>query len=64
MGALPAQAVTANLYYNLGVALEHAAEIDAAMEAFEDSAEIDDFLGRAAEADLSRERIKILSGIT
>lgn len=60
---LPPRAVTSNLYYNLGVALEHAHELESAIEAFEDSAEIDDLIGRNAEAVLARERIRILQGV-
>ncbi len=42
---LPPQAVTANLYYNLGVALEVRGEFGAAAEAFAAADEIDEALG-------------------
>jgi tetratricopeptide (TPR) repeat protein len=57
---LPPRAVTANLYYNLGTALEAGGDFDAAIQAFEDSADVDDMIGRAQEAAQSRERIGIL----
>lgn len=57
---VPSSAVTSNLYYNLGIAMEGMADVQAAIEAFEDSAEIDEHIGRADEAALSQQRIKIL----
>ena len=57
---LPPQAVTANLYFNLGVALEGRGEVAEAIEAFEDAAEIDAALGREPESAWSRQSIKTL----
>ena len=57
---LPSSAVTANLYYNLGIALERSGELAAAIEAFGDSAEIDDLIGRYGEATLTRQRVAML----
>ncbi len=57
---LPSSAVTANLYYNLGIALERSGELAAAIEAFGDSAEIDDLIGRYGEATLTRQRVALL----
>ena len=59
---LPPRAVTANLYYNLGIALERKREFVAAIEAFEDSAEIDELIGRHGEASLTRQRVNMLQG--
>ena len=59
---LPPQAVTANLYFNLGVALEGRGEVAEAIEAFEDAAEIDAALGREPESAWSRQSIKTLRG--
>ncbi len=58
---LPSSAVTANLYYNLGIALERSGELAAAIEAFGDSAEIDDLIGRFGEATLTRQRVALLT---
>jgi tetratricopeptide (TPR) repeat protein len=57
---LPPGAVTANLYYNLGIALQGTAKLDAAIEAFDDSAEIDDLLGRREDAVRTRDHVQIL----
>ncbi len=57
---LPPVAVTANLYYNLGVAAERGSDLDTALEAFGDSAEIDDLIGRHDEATLTRQRVSLL----
>ena len=57
---LPPAAVTANLYYNLGVAAERRSDLDTALEAFADSAEIDDLIGRHDEATLTRQRVSLL----
>ena len=57
---LPSRAITANLYYNLGVALEHAGLGRAAIEAFGDSADVDELIGRSEEAELARQRITLL----
>lgn len=57
---LPARAVTANLYYNLAVALEGIEELDSAIQAFEDAAEIDEQIGRADEAANARECVSLL----
>ena len=57
---LPPAAVTANLYYNLGVAAEHHGDLDTALEAYGDSAEIDDLIGRHDEATLTRQRVSLL----
>jgi len=57
---LPPIAVTANLYYNMGIAIERTGDFVAAIEAFDDSAEIDDFLGRHDEASLTRQRVNII----
>ncbi len=57
---LPPVAVTANLYYNLGVAAERGSDLDTALEAFGDSAEIDDLIGRHDEAILTRQRVSLL----
>ncbi len=57
---LPPRAVTANLYYNLGVALETSGDVPGAIEAFEDAAEVEDFIGRDEEAAQSREHIRVL----
>ena len=58
---LPSAAVTANLYYNLGVAAERRSDLDTALEAFGDSAEIDDLIGRHDEATLTRQRMSLLT---
>ncbi len=58
---LPSSAVTANLYYNLGIALERSGALAAAIEAFDDSAEIDDLIGRYGEATLTRQRVALLT---
>ncbi len=52
--------MTANLYYNLGVAAERRSDLDTALEAFGDSAEIDDLIGRHDEATLTRQRVSLL----
>jgi tetratricopeptide (TPR) repeat protein len=57
---LPPAAVTANLYYNLGVAAERYGDRTTAVEAFGDSAEIDDLIGRHDEATLTRQRVSLL----
>ena len=57
---LPYRAVTSNLYYNLGTALEAGGDFEAAIQAFDDSADIDERIGRAQEAAQSRQRIGIL----
>jgi len=57
---LPPAAVTANLYYNLGIAAERRRYIETALEAFGDSAEIDDLIGRHDEATLTRQRMSLL----
>jgi tetratricopeptide (TPR) repeat protein len=57
---LPPAAVTANLYYNLGVAAERHGDRNTAVEAFGDSAEIDDLIGRHDEATLTRQRLSLL----
>ena len=57
---LPPRAVTANLYYNLGIAIERQGDVLSAIEAFDDSAEIDDHLGRHDEASLTRQRVNML----
>jgi tetratricopeptide (TPR) repeat protein len=57
---VPPRAVTANLYYNLGVAAERGGRLAAAVEAFGDSAEIDDLIGRHGEATLTRQRVSLL----
>ncbi|MHC4216983.1 MAG: hypothetical protein ACYSU7_00870 [Planctomycetota bacterium] len=57
---LPARAVTSNLYYNLGTALEAGGDFEAAIQAFDDSADIDESIGRGPEAAQSRERISSL----
>ncbi len=57
---LPPAAVTANLYYNLGTAAERRKDLDTALEAFADSAEIDDLIGRCDEATLTRQRMSLL----
>jgi tetratricopeptide (TPR) repeat protein len=57
---LPPAAVTANLYYNLGVAAELNGDRNTAVEAFGDSAEIDDLIGRHDEATLTRQRLSLL----
>ncbi len=59
---LPSSAVTANLYYNLGIALERSGDLAEAIEAFGDSAEIDDLIGRHGEASLTRQRVTLLQG--
>ena len=59
---LPPAAVTANLYYNLGTAAERRKDLDTALEAFADSAEIDDLIGRRDEATLTRQRMSLLTG--
>ncbi len=59
---LPPAAVTANLYYNLGTAAERRKDLDTALEAFADSAEIDDLIGRHDEATLTRQRMSLLTG--
>jgi len=58
---LPPKAVTANLYYNMGIAIERKGDVVAAIEAFDDSAEIDDSLGRHDEASLTRQRVNMLT---
>ena len=58
---LPPAAVTANLYYNLGTAAERRKDLDTALEAFADSAEIDDLIGRRDEATLTRQRMSLLT---
>jgi len=58
---LPPKAVTANLYYNMGIAIERKGDLVAAIEAFDDSAEIDDSLGRHDEASLTRQRVNMLT---
>ncbi len=57
---LPYRAVTSNLYYNLGTALEVEGDFDAAIQAFDDSADVDELIGRGQEAVHSRQRIRIL----
>jgi tetratricopeptide (TPR) repeat protein len=57
---LPYRAVTSNLYYNLGTALEAERDFDAAIQAFDDSADVDELIGRGQDAVQSRHRIKIL----
>jgi len=57
---LPPAAVTANLYYNLGIAAERGRDLETALEAFGDSAEIDDLIGRHDEATLTRQRMSLL----
>jgi tetratricopeptide (TPR) repeat protein len=57
---LPYRAVTSNLYYNLGVALEANEDLEAAIQAYDDSADVDELIGRAREAAESRQRITIL----
>lgn len=59
---LPPRGVTANLYYNLGVALELRANVTGAVEAYEQAADIDDSIGRPVEAVQSRQRIEALRG--
>ena len=61
---LPPLAVTANLYYNLGVAHEVTSRFDEAIGAFEDSAEIDELIGRYEEAAHTRECLRLLAGRT
>ena len=63
VGDLPPKAVTANLYYNLGIAIERKGDFVAAIEAFDDSAEIDDHIGRHDEASLARQRVNMLQGV-
>ncbi len=43
---LPYRAVSSNLFYNLGVALEHSADFDGASNAYEKASEIDRILKR------------------
>ncbi len=57
---LPSRAVTANLYYNLGVALQGAGDSGGAIESFEHAAEIDEMIGRPNDAAESRRRIDSL----
>ena len=57
---LPFRAVTSNLYYNLGTALEAEGDFDAAIQAFDDSADVDELIGRDQDALQSRHRIRIL----
>ncbi len=61
---LPSCAVTANLYYNLGVALDAAGDVHAAIHAFQDAAEIDELLERPDDAAQSQQRITELRGQT
>jgi tetratricopeptide (TPR) repeat protein len=57
---LPPRAVTSNLYYNLATALETGGDFEAAIQAFDDSADIDESIGRHQDAVQSRERIRLL----
>ncbi len=57
---LPPRAVTANLYYNLGVALDARGDVGAAIAAFEDSADVDDSIGRESEAAQARSSADLL----
>jgi tetratricopeptide (TPR) repeat protein len=57
---LPVRAVTSNLYFNLATALESEGDFEAAVRAFDDSAEIDQMIGRHVEASESRQRIAVL----
>ncbi|MHC4079741.1 MAG: tetratricopeptide repeat protein [Planctomycetota bacterium] len=57
---LPYRAVTSNLYYNLGTALEAEGDFDAAIQAFDDSADVDELIGRGEDAVQSRQRIRLL----
>ena len=57
---LPYRAVTSNLYYNLGTALEAQGDFDAAIQAFDDSADVDELIGKGQDAVQSRHRIRIL----
>ncbi len=57
---LPYRAVTSNLYYNLGTALEAGGDFEAAIQAYDDSADIDERIGRPQEAAQSRQRIGML----
>ncbi len=57
---LPPCAVTATLYYNLGVALEESGSARLALGAYEDAVEIDEHLGRCDDADHARQRISHL----
>jgi len=57
---LPVRAVTSNLYYNLATALESEGDFEAAVRAFDDSAEIDQMIGRHMEASESRHRMASL----
>ncbi len=60
ISCLTPRAITANLHYNLGVALEGSFDFPAAVKAFERSAAIDTAIGRPAEAAISRQRVMIL----
>jgi tetratricopeptide (TPR) repeat protein len=57
---LPVRAVTSNLYFNLATALESEGDFEGAVSAFDDSAEIDQMIGRHVEASESRQRIALL----
>ena len=57
---LPALAITANLHYNLAIALETTGDAEAAQAAFRDSAEIDEMIGRPGPATEARRRADAL----
>jgi len=57
---LPPRAVTANLYYNLGIAFESDGDVPGAIEAFGDAADIEEHIGRTDEAAQAREHIRVL----
>ncbi len=57
---LPPRAVTANLYYNLGVALDARGDVGRAIEAFEDAADVDQSIGRESEATQARKSADLL----
>jgi tetratricopeptide (TPR) repeat protein len=59
---LPPRAVTANLYYNLGVALECTGDLPESVESYEHAAEIDEMIGRRVEAAQCRLRIDVVRG--
>lgn len=61
---LPYRAVTSNLYFNLGAALEAEGDFGAAIQAFDDAADIDERIGRSEEAWQARQRIGILRKLT
>jgi tetratricopeptide (TPR) repeat protein len=61
---LPPRAVTANLYYNLGIAFETNGDVAGAIEAFGDAADIEENIGRNDEAAQAREHIRMLRNKT